>query len=173
MGLIDMQSEERLLMLRETVEMLSLRGTPCKFYAIDNIDTEVNGDPNVEFEDPVDVNILFEEEPKVILDKMHWLGEDEDLPFVAYVPLIDDKDNFLRVLKYSMFEVPYSLLESGNRRLQITGVRGDKLSPLLWVVKLAPYREWVDVNPETPEVDTTRGGDSTIGYTLLKVDEDA
>ena len=56
---------------------------------------------------------------------------------------------FIPVTQFSKIIVPYNMEVKGEQKFIITEITGDSISPFIWTCKLAPYREQVDMKPET------------------------
>lgn len=80
-------------------------------------------------------------------------------------------DFWIDVTRYSKVVVPYSMQVEGTQKFIVTDLQGDSINPFIWLCKLAPYREQVDINPATQQIDRklTNDEDAAIsGHTFLR-----
>lgn len=151
MGLLYMTDYEHQMHEQLIAESARLLGQKCKLYLIDKIVKDLNHDPYIEYNNcPIDINILFESNPKPILKKMGWYTEDEDLPYVAYITRWSDRYEEFTISEYMRIEINNS---QGRSEFLITDIKGSKIDPLFWTCKLVPYRYNTDIssvnkNPE-------------------------
>jgi hypothetical protein len=84
-----------------------------------------------------------------------------------------DTNNFYMIVsRYSLLELPYKMDVVGTQKFWVTDIQGDSVNPFIWICKLAPYREQVDVDPTTEKVDSKRSDDfgkSVTGNIYLNV----
>lgn len=195
----DMVTHEHLYEKANLSEANWLMGVQCKFYPCLSYERDINSDPNPVMGDPIDINIVFDDNPKSTLEKRNWLAEGDELPYLAYISNIDypkfrefkkscrdagldlkqefdklftstgepsESNNFwIKVSKYAMVELPYKMEVNGTQFLRITDLQGDSVNPFIWLCKMAPHRDQVDLNPDTPEVDDKLSADQDQAIT--------
>jgi hypothetical protein len=198
-NLQDRNNREHLYTESNIAEAHWLMGTACKFYPCKSYTRDLASDPHPEYDEPVDINIVFDDDPKTTLEKMNWLAEGEDLPFMAYISsiiypkykewkqqlrntelsdeerslLLNNHTSFtLMVNKYSLIELPYVMQEQGTKMLMVTDLRGDTVNPLAWYCKLVPYRAQTDIDPTTPEIDDNLGKSDDTDFNYVTPPEE-
>lgn len=84
----------------------------------------------------------------------------------------DDNEFYINIRRYSIIELPYKMEVTGTQKLIITEIQGDSINPFIWSCKLAPYRDQVDLDPSTPEIDskipTEKPNEEVTGNVYLK-----
>lgn len=78
---------------------------------------------------------------------------------------------FIPVKQFSKVVVPYNMEVKGEQKFIVTEIIGDSVNPFIWNCKLAPYREQVDMKPETIRIDQKLSTDikhSISGHAFLK-----
>lgn len=159
-------------------EALHLQGDQCMLYQLEGksdyvVEKDYANDPKPKYIDPVIIDVLLDTNPQAKLRKMNWLAESDDLPILAYVSnhayrKPNDYEEIV-VTQYCIIELPYSLRDLGTQKFIVTDVRSEGLHPLYWTCKLAPVRDQVDLDPSTPEVDSTLpASDSGTNYLNFK-----
>lgn len=173
-----------------------LMGIKSKFYECLEYERDSAGDYYGTFDDPQDISIVFEDNPRSVLEKMNWLAEGEELPYLVYISAIDypkykkwrdetdldklsdeDKNYWLsntdspfliNVTKYSRVEIPYQMREVGTQLFTITQIRGDSVNPTVFTCKLVPHRGAIDMDESTPEIDRDLGNTGANDYNYIK-----
>lgn len=154
MNILGMSVEEHNMWITYLAESASLLGNECSIYLIKNREDDINNDPYIEYYDPVKINILFDKNPKSILKKLGWYTEDDKLPYIAYLTCLSDNYKINYPQKYSLIEVPNTMINSKNsNKFVISDIKGSKINPLFWICKLVPYRynlenEYVNISPD-------------------------
>ena len=166
MGLLDMSRSELKLHMKFITEAAKLRGQPCKLYQIAEATRDLHNDKDIKYMDPVEINILFEDNPKTILKKLNWFNEDEDLPYVAYLTNMDKNYADVLVTKDCKLEVSSIQVEqSESTQFLISSVKGSNINPAFWICKLVPYRPKSSMNevkdPEAPN-------NTDMGYSFIQ-----
>lgn len=184
-----------------------LLGSECQFSSCRQYVRDIESDYIPEVDDPVTINIVLDEYPKRTLEKMNWLAEGEDLPYLAYISniifpkfvefrrecsrlgippkkafdqafsnakeLLTLPDFYIRVSKFSLVELPYVIEVAGTQKFRVMDLQGDQLNPFIWICKLAPHRDQVDLIPNNGDfVDdhTSYNPDHEIvGHSFLKL----
>lgn len=77
----------------------------------------------------------------------------------------DNVDFMISVSKFAMVELPYKMEVAGTQKFRVTDVQGDSVNPFIWLCKLAPHRDQIDVNPDTPEIDDKLSNDKDQAIT--------
>lgn len=170
-------------------------GIKCKFFECLSYNRDSAGDYYAEFGEEEEISITFEDSPRATLEKMNWLAEGEDLPYLAYISAInypefkkwrdntdldkvsgEDKNHWLssttspfliNVTKYSRVELPYQMRESSTQLLTITEVRGDSINPTVFTCKLVPHRDAFDMDESTEEVERDLGNTGQNDYNFI------
>ena len=165
MGILSTSNSYNDYYSKRFAEALYLLGTEVKLYQLVNksdadLKYDYASDPLPKYMDPVSANILFDANPQAKLKKLGWLAEGEDLPLLAYISnhsksKESSEYSDIVVTQYCLIEVPYSLRKSGTQKFIVTDILSEGLVGSYWTCKLAPYRESVDMDPSTPEVDIT------------------
>lgn len=150
MGLLSMSQLEHNQWIEYMAESARLMGQECKLYTVKKRVDDINSDPYVEYNSPIPYNILFESQPKPVLKRLGWYNQDDDIPYIAYITALSDNYKSIKLTKYSVIEVPYVQIESSTSKFVITELKGNKINPLFWTVKLVPYT----YNLESPKVNT-------------------
>lgn len=178
-----------------------LMGSEVGFQSCNNYVRDIASDVHPTWDPKVNINIIFDDNPKSTLRKIGWLAEDEQLPYLVYIsniiyPKFDSfkrsrpkdistKDHFatvynpdgspsssntfhLNVTRFSKVTVPYTLVVDGDQDFIITDLQGDSINPFIWMCKLAPYRDQVDLNKETPKVENKLEDNAVTGNSFLK-----
>lgn len=169
MGILSMSQLEHNHYIESMMEASKLLGQECKIYTVKNRVDDINSDPYIEYNYPINYNILFESQPKPILKKLGWYtNDDSDAPYIAYITSLSDNYKSFQLDRYSVIEVPYVQLDSGVSKFVISEIRGNSINPIYWVVKLVPYvynldSEKVNMNPDN-EDDTSSVDNHYIKY---------
>lgn len=140
MGKLGPSQKEQRYLRRNIAEAASLIGQEALLYQIESSEEDINFDDYIQFKEPVKINILFEDNPKPVLEKYNWFKEEEGLPYVAYITALDEEYNDIIVEKNCILELVQTQIETSATRFNIIEVRGDMINPLVWICKLAPYR---------------------------------
>ena len=164
MGLLYMNSDEHQLWEEYIAEAARMLGQECKLYMIDKEVKDLNHDPYIEYKSPIDINIMFESNPKPILKRMGWFTEDDELPYIAYITSLSDQYEDVVIKKNAKIEIPHV---QGDSEFLITNVRGSKIDPLFWICKLVPYRYNLD-NPSVNKNPEELSDTMDTGYSYLK-----
>lgn len=151
-------------------EASRLLGHECNLYEVVQVDKDSSHDPYVQYkEEPVRINILFEDNPKPTLKKLGWYNESEDLPYVAYMTYLSDKYEKVSIEEHSIVEIPHEQIPGvlKNSKFMISSISGSTINPLFWIVKLVPYR----YNLDKPKVEDKESADSEqadLGFSYFK-----
>lgn len=78
---------------------------------------------------------------------------------------------FIPVKQFSKVVVPYNMEVKGEQKFIISEIIGDSINPFIWNCKLVPYREQIDMRPETIRVEpklSMKPEHSISGHAFLK-----
>lgn len=132
MGKLTVSNSEKDLWRNYYTEAMSLIGQECKVKMITK-EKDIYNDYTIEVKTTVDADLLFENNPKPLLESFGWHLEDEELPFLAYLA-IKDRD-------YEDMEVQKGMyIEIEGKEFQITRVRAEYITELVWIVTMVPRR---------------------------------
>jgi len=160
-ALLTLSDSERLLYKDWLMEAFFLRGIEAYIHQAVEEEADVSADWEYRYYPPVRSRVVFEENPRAVLKQLNWLAEDEEMnPLLTYVLTEDFNRDKLKIARGCIIEIPYSMDEGGTQKFIVTEMRGDSIRPLIWICKLAPYREQTDVNPDTAGVEERRTGDT-------------
>lgn len=148
-------------------EASKLIGQEAKLYQVKKRKEDVYHDWKRQYEDPVQIGLFFETNPQPILKKHRWLNENEEA-YVAYVSMYDKKYSTLKVEEGMLIEVINKFPVPESRIFQVSLVQALTLNPLMWLCKLVPYREHVDLNPESPVVEERTQHVTSFGNSLIR-----
>lgn len=168
-GLLTLSDSEKSLYKDWLLEAFYLRGIEAFIYQALDESPDVYADWTYNYLPPVRSRVVFEDNPRAVLKQLNWLAEDEEVnPLLTYVLTEDFNRNKLSISRGCIIEIPYAMDESGSQKFIVTEMRGDSIRPLVWICKLAPYREQVDIHPENEEdVDKKRPGDPVSEFVYL------
>jgi hypothetical protein len=151
-------------------EAMALIGQEAILYQVDVEEKDLYRDPSVTYKEAVNIALIFEENPRPILKQLNWLTEDEELPYVAHIVALASNKEPIVVRENMKIRIPSKYGLETDRVFVVTRVNGNHIDPVEWVCKLVPYRERVDVKPETPEYDRVRvEGKQDTSYSYLTV----
>ena len=204
-NILDINNSEHMYHMANMSEAHWLMGVTCTFIPCLSYTRDANSDPYPVLGNPVDINIVFDDNPKATLKKHNWLAEDEDIPYLANISSIvydryrewkkpltpaerkqklrngvynqdgsiksEFEDFVIKVSEYAIIEMPYRLNAEGVQKFSITDVKGDSINPFMWMCKLAPYHEPIDLMPESTDCLTTKLCDDEARFQFLKTDE--
>jgi len=118
-------------------------GITVDFYNCCSDISDFYQDPNLKWEKPVLLPVIFDDHPKVkILKDYGWFTEDEeDRPQLVYLPMYKDwtTKELLKLNDNSLIRVHY-FGQNFASEFRITDKRMDSLYGVYWVCKLAPER---------------------------------
>lgn len=147
-------------------EAFNLFGNDCYLYQVDSKTRDINHDPYITYKDPVPMCLCFESNPKPILKRLNWFDEDEELPYLAYIAFKDGKYEGITITDDCLIKI---LADNQSMNTSpdfiITNVRGNKINPLYWTIKLVPYRA-----PDTvsTSVDPESDNNTDSGYHFVR-----
>lgn len=166
MGLLFMNASEHMLSRQYITEAFRMLGTECLLYIPSEIIGDVHNDNDIKYNDPIEMDLLFESHPEPILENYDWYSEEDQEPYVAYISGLSRNYEKLRVQKDSMVEVPqYQVDELTYKKFLITQVKGSKLNPLFWTCKLVPIRDKAEIE-EVKDYESPRS--TSMGYSYIK-----
>lgn len=167
MGLLYMNSGEHVLHEKYITEAFKLLGQECLIYFPTSITSDLHQDRNIEYGDPIKMDILFESHPEPILKNYNWYSEDDQYqPYVAYITNLNHEYERVKIERDCLVEIPQAQVdEVTTKKFLITFLRGSKINPLFWTCKLAPYREKVS-KEEVSDFEAPQNSD--MGYTYVK-----
>lgn len=147
------------IMLEESYAMY---GTPSKLILADYNIPEVGYQPDVSFneKEPVFTNILIQDPPQPkLLKQLGWNIEADDSytkPMIASVPRylsqrcedgIKPTDFYeLKLNKYTKVYLDYDY-DDPEKVFQVTDVTSNMFNPVFYFMKLVPFRERIEVDP--------------------------
>lgn len=148
-------------------EAFNLFGNDCYFIPIEGKIRDINHDPHILYGEKIPMRIVFESNPKTILKRLGWYNEDDELPYVAYIAFKDGGYTDIEIHDDCLIEVLSSTSnkKSNNRTFIITNIRGNKIDPLYWTIKLAPYRPDEVISPS---IDKDTDDNVHSGYHYVK-----
>lgn len=141
-------------------EMAALRGIPVLYRYPIKIDPTIHSEMITEMSEPIEMNIIFETNPKTsTLKQIKWVSEfPNDKPYIAILPF--DAPNLQTECTISI--KPIDSLNETYRDFKITSINTILEFPDSWTCTLAPI---FDVKQGTPKNDYTN---SNYNY----IDED-
>ena len=147
MGLLDMHYKDLHRYRLQFVEAAKMRGVPCKYLQVDTTDFTVLADKTYVYKEEISINIFFEENPKVkFLEKLGWLVEGEQNPYVVYLPVYDEDGVKINVSQGCLIKIKYR----STNEVKVFFLE-DVKTPMYetyYLGKLRPYREIIEVeNP--------------------------
>lgn len=171
MGLLSMSEREYKSYIKEITEATKLIGQKAMLYQLSSEVKDIYRDPTLTFIDKVEIGIIFEENPKPILKKYKWLTEDDELPYVCYIVAKDLKYNDLDIREHMVIDIENEYGYKDNKKFTISNIRGNSIDPLMYICKLVPYREKIDLKPSTPEYDNKTKETDNTNYSYLNYEE--
>ncbi len=112
---------------------------------------DLYNDPTNHYEDPIVLEVLFDENPKVKVMKSYgWYNEDEEIrPLLIYLPIYKNiHRELLNVMEESIIEIVYAGVEK-RALFKISAKRLDSLFGNYWICKCVPERRvCFHYNPE-------------------------
>lgn len=168
MGLLSMNQKEYDYFIENITEAFALIGQDAKLYQVLTEEKDLYRDPDLTHKEFVEVGIVFEENPRPILKKFNWMTEDEELPYVCYLVAKDKEYKEVEIRENMLLVVPsvYGLVT--ERTFLISSVRANHIDPLVWICKLVPHRNKVDMIPETQEYDRRLNPQTDVDFSYLK-----
>lgn len=120
-------------------EMALLRGIPIKYSYVENMDPTIYAEFIPQYSEPMDMNIIFEENPKTsTLKAINWVYNfGDDKPYIAYLPY--DAPHLSVKAKISI--PPIDSLQDKPRNFEITTINTLLEFPDAWVCTVAPLFE--------------------------------
>lgn len=172
MAILGMSQVEYDYYVDQLREAMALIGQKAYLYQVDVEIKDLYRDPDVIYKDAVEIGLIFEDNPKPILKKMNWLTEDEELPYVAHIVALSSNKEPVVVSENMKIIIPSVYGLQTNRVFIVSKVIGNHIDPVTWICKLVPYREKVDIEPESPEhyneVREEGNKDTSYGYLNIK-----
>lgn len=173
MARLGMSPEEYDYWVSNLSEAFDLIGQDAELYQVAEIDKDMYNDVELlKHFTPRKIGLIFEDNPRPILKKYNWLMEDEEIPYVAYLCSKDSSQKSLEVREYMIVRVKSNYGLESDRLYQVTSCRGSSIDPLYWICKLVPYRNKVDMVPDTKQIDSTRVRKNDTNFAYLNLDED-
>lgn len=133
-------------------EAFDLIGQEAILSEVDHEVKDLYRDPATTYKDEKLIGLIFEDNPRPILKKMNWLIEDEELPYVVHIVALATNREPVVVTENMKITIPSVYGVNTVRTFIVTRVTGNSIDPLTWICKLVPYREKIDMIPETPGV---------------------
>lgn len=150
-------------------EAVRLIGQDALLFPVGVLKEDLYSDKTVTYKGARKIGLLFDTNPRPILKKFQWLTEDEELPYLAYIVPMDYKDVPFTVQEQMVIRIASERVLESERNFLVTNVRGVTLDPLMWICKLVPHRPKIDMNPTTPQVESTRVPKTDTGFSYLTV----
>lgn len=148
-------------------EASKLLGQEAKLYQVKKRKEDLYHDWKRQYEDPVQIGLIFENNPQPVLKKHRWLNENEEA-YVAYLSFYDKKYQALKVEEGMLVEVITKFPVPESRIFRVSLVQSLTLNPLMWLCKLVPYREHIDLNPDSPVVEDRIQHVTSFNHSLVK-----
>lgn len=130
-------------------EMAKLRGIPIKYSYVENMDATIYAQFIPKYSEPMDMDIIFEENPKTAtLKAINWTHNfGDDKPYIAYLPY----DAPYLSIKAKICIPPIDSLKDKAKEFEITTINTLLEYPDAWVCTLAPIHQ-----TRTPKPDYTQ-----------------
>lgn len=171
MSILGMSQKEYDYYVDQVRESMALIGQEAILYQVDTEEKDLYRDPSTTYKDAVKIALVFDDNPKPILKKHNWLTEDEELPYVAHIVALATNGEPVVVRENMKIRVKSKLGLKSDRVFLVSRVVGNHIDPITWICKLTPYREKVDMNPDTCEYEDMREEgkqDTSFGYLNVK-----
>lgn len=127
---------------RQFFEAACSTGVTVDFYRCRYDKADFYQDPNVEWDLPIKLNVIFDDHPKVkVLKDLGWYTEDDEHPTLIYFPIYSDwsTKTLLDVRENSLIRVYYfGQVEPADFR--VMDKKLDSVYGIYWVCKIAPER---------------------------------
>ena len=123
-------------------EAATSTGILVDFYNCTKDESDFNNDPNLEWEKPIVLPVIFDDHPKVkIIRELGWYTEDDERPTLVYLPMYRDWETkeLLDLRDNSLMRIYYYGQKQGSD-FRVTSKKLDSLYGVYWVCKLAPER---------------------------------
>lgn len=172
MGLFTPENQEFDLLASWFNEAAGLLGQQVKVTLSKLVSRDIYIDPQYDFSLPKDIDIIFEDNPKVkTLRELQWYNEDAELlPVLAYISSKDVNNFNLNPLKGTIVEIPYKLGGLYNTStFEVSEAKGFGPNQVYWVCKLVPYRE--NTSGSIIE-DNKKNPDQDDNYDLIQIDDE-
>lgn len=159
-------------------------GCTAIYHEVKTLEEDIYNDPSTEYLEPLTLDVLFDENPKVrVLKDLGWYNEDEEIrPLLIYLPIYKNLNNeVLNVIENSLVEIVYLGINK-KRTFRITTKRLDSLFGNYWICKCVPERniqfrydpsdglEFLNVNRSIDSSDSSAGSDTTAPTTVQELD---
>lgn len=168
MAVLGMSDKEFEFYQRSISEAVRLIGQDALLFPVGFVTEDLYSDKDIDYEGVRKIGLIFDSNPKPILKKFQWLTEEEELPYLAYiVPLDHDNEEFI-AQENMLIQIASERVLKSERTFLVTNVRGVTLDPLMWMCKLVPHRPKVDMDPETPYIESTVAPKTDTGYSYLR-----
>lgn len=162
-------------------EVAYLRGIPVYYYYVESCDTSIHAEFKTKLSDPIKMNIVFIENPKVnTLKRMGWVSENpDDKPYIAQLPI-----DAPYLSTESIIEIPPFAEFPRARKFKITLITSLLEYPDCFTCALAPIfdnkeekNDYSETNYNYVNTEDQPDNDSTDnrndnGYNYLKVRDD-
>lgn len=141
---------------RQFQETLEVQGIPARLYPVDR-DGEEDvydfysdiKDKKLSYGEPVDIHILFHEVPSIkTLRSLGWYVEDDDLPYIAFLPVKyydeDDETELIAPVVDDRIRLLENAIESvrSTREYLVKDIKSSGYpDTIYYTCKLVPYRE--------------------------------
>ena len=173
MGLLYQSKKEHDLTVNYMAESFKLLGQEALLYQVKKKKYDLHNDRDVEYEEPIRINFLLEDNPKPVLKRMGWFTEEEELPYVGYFvvraeDLSDVKmntDSKIRLITRQVDDTYFTDTDAIYNEFLISSIRGNKLVPTYFTCKLVPYRP--PTNKRTV-IDPETKNDTSTGYSYIQ-----
>lgn len=156
MAILGLTQGEYNYFVEDLRESMALIGQDALLYPVASKVEDLYGDPNVKFEEPRKISLIFDDNPRPVLKKYNWFTEDKDLPFVAHVVALDNSEKPVEIQEHMVIRIPSIHGLVTDRWFTVTHVIGNAIDPWEWICTLVPYREKVDMEQETEKYDQVR-----------------
>lgn len=147
-------------------EASKLLGQESYLYPVASTKEDLYHDIRRGYGKPIQIGLFFVNNPQPILKRQHWLQENEEA-YVGYISLYSTEYKALPIQEGVLIEIKtkYPIVET--RYFKVSLVQALTIDPLMWVAKLVPYRQPVDLKPDTPVVQTVTQKPSSFNSHLI------
>lgn len=172
MAWLDMSKMEFEYWLESYSEAFYMRGQDAQLYQAKTVQKDEYLDLNVDYEDAVDIGVMFVDNPKPILKANNWIIEDADLPYVCYMVTKDRHMDNVEIVQDMRVVIPSTYGVVTARQFIVTNVRGISIDPLLWLCSLAPCRVRKSIEKPSSTQKESELYKTDLGRGYIKNDKD-
>jgi hypothetical protein len=144
-------------------EYFQMHGILAKFYEISKEQENLYSDDSHTYSEPKIIHVIFQQFPNPrVIKKLGWFtGDNDELPFIMYIPFEDKDGNTIVVDENTRIEFLAEYPSLGYEAFKVKKVAGKGFSTLYWVVNVVPVPL---IQPVTDANDQNENG-----FTFLKV----